>query len=168
MSPQTVLPIVIPLAVVVLILWRNRHPRPLQPERMWIVPLLVTAMIGMGLYFTPHDPFGPAAWAGFAVALALGAATGWWRGKTVAITCNEDGKLHAQASPLGLILIIGVLALRNAVRFMIEREGAAWHLNAAAFTDALLLFAAALVVAQRLEMWLRARRRFAEARAAAA
>ena len=157
MQPQTFIPIVVALAVAGLILVRNRQPRPLAPERMWIVPVLVLPMIGMGLYFTPHDPFGPGAYAGFAAALALGAAAGWWRGKTVNITRGEGGRLYAKASPLGLVLLVGLFVVRGALRLLVERQGAAWHLNAAAVTDAFMLFAVGLIVAQRAEMWLRAR-----------
>ena len=157
MSPQAVLPVAIPLAVVAVILLRNRQARPLSPGRMWIVPALVLPLIGMGLYFTPHDPFGPGAYAGFAAALALGALAGWWRGKSVDIARRDDGRLYARSSPLGLILLVGLLAARGALRLLIERQGEAWHVNAAAVTDAFMLFAVGLIVAQRLEMWLRAR-----------
>ena len=39
-----------------------------------------------------------------------------------------------------------------------QTHAAAWHLDAAVVADALLLFAVGLIVAQRIEMYLRARR----------
>jgi len=158
MSPEQLLAVLIPLAAAALIFMRNRKPRRLHPGRMWIMPLLVALLVGVGVYFTPRQQFGPAVWAGFAAALILGGIVGWWRAKTIQITCTEDGRHYARASPLGLMLLLGLFAARRGDELLIEQEGAAWRLHAAAATDALLLFAAALVIAQRLEMWLRARR----------
>ena len=158
MTPEQVLPVAIPLAILVIFLMRNRRPRPLSPQLMWILPLLVVVGIGMGLWFTPHDPFGPYAYAGFALALALGALAGWWRGKTIDIHRDpETGRLMAQPSPVGLILIAGLLVARSALRAWLEGNAATMHLNAVAVTDAFMLFAVGLVVAQRVEMFLRAR-----------
>lgn len=105
-----------------------------------------------------HTPFGPASWAILVLGAVLGAFAGWWRGKTITIEKEPDGSLMAQASPLGLILVVGLLAFRGALRPLIESHAAQWHLNALAVTDAFLIFAMALVVTQRLEMYLRARR----------
>jgi membrane protein CcdC involved in cytochrome C biogenesis len=125
---------------------------------MWVVPLLIMLGIGTGLYFTPHEPFGLVAWLSFAAALALGAAVGWWRGKMVAIHIQPDGALKAQASPLGLILIVLLLLGRTVLRGLMETNAENWHLDAAVITDAFMLFAVGLVVAQRLEMFIRARK----------
>jgi len=125
---------------------------------MWVVPVVVLPLIGMGLFFTPHQPFGPVAWLAFAAALALGAAFGWWRGKTVTIQKMADGVLKAKASPLGVIVLVALLAGRTALRGFLETHAAGWHVDAAVFTDAFLLFAVGLIVAQRLEMYIRARR----------
>jgi membrane protein CcdC involved in cytochrome C biogenesis len=124
---------------------------------MWVMPLLILLGIGAGLYFTPHEPFGPAAWAAFVAALAIGALAGWWRGKTITIQKVADGTLMAQASPFGLILIVGLLLGRTAIRSVMESQAAYWHVDAAVITDAFMLFAVGLVVAQRLEVFIRAR-----------
>lgn len=125
---------------------------------MWVVPALVLPLIGMGLWFTPHVPFGPLAYLALAIALTLGGLVGWWRGKTITIEKQPDGVLKAQASPLGLILIVGLLAVRGGLREVMQTHAAAWHLDAAVVTDAFLLFAVGLIMAQRIEMYLRARR----------
>ncbi len=158
MSLQQALPILIAIAVVALILLRHRRPRTVRPQFMWVVPVLVVPVIGMGLYFTPHQPFGPVAWVVFAAALALGAAAGWWRGRTITIQKASDGTLKAQASPLGLVLILGLLAVRGGLRSLMESHAAAWHVDVAVITDAFLLFAVGMIVAQRVEMFIRARR----------
>ena len=164
MTPQQILPIVIPIAILAIFLMRNRRPRPLNLHLMWIVPLLVIVGIGMGLYFTPHEPFGPWAYAGFALALVLGGAAGWWRGRTIDIHRDaETGRLMAQPSPLGLILIVGLLVVRRSLDAYLIANAEAWHLNAVAVTDAFMLFAVGLVVVQRIEMFVRGRAILAEA-----
>lgn len=157
MSPQAVLPIVIPIVVVGLFVLKHRRARPLTPSRLWIVPAIVLPLIGMGLWFTPHDPFGPAAWSGFAAALGLGGLAGWWIGDKVSIERRDDGRLWAKASSLSLMLLVGLLVGRNILRLVLEQQGAAWHLNVGAVTDAFLLFAVGLIVVQRVAMWRRAR-----------
>jgi hypothetical protein len=137
---------------------RSRRPRPLNLHLMWIVPLLVIVGIGMGLYFTPHEPFGPWAYAGFGFALIVGGVAGWWRGRTVDIHRDaESGRLMAQPSPLGIILIVGLLVARRSLDAYLIANAGAWQLNAVAVTDAFMLFAVGLVVAQRIEMFLRGR-----------
>lgn len=156
--PQSYAPFLAMGAALLLVVLRNRRKRTLRPHLMWIVPALVLPLIGLGLWFTPHAPFGLLAYAAFAGALALGALAGWWRGKTITIEKQADGVLKAQASPLGLILIVGLLAVRGGLREMMQSHAAAWRLDAAVLTDAFLLFAVGLIVAQRVEMFLRARR----------
>jgi len=158
----------IPLAVIpvmlVLVLLRNRRKRTLRPHLLWIMPAVVVPLIGLGVWgsqYAPeavHTPFGPGAWAMLLLGAVLGAAAGWWRGKTIVIEKEPDGSLRAQASPLGLVLVVALFAFRSALRPLIESHAAQWHLNALAVTDAFLIFAMALIVAQRLEMYLRARR----------
>lgn len=168
MSPQQILPIAIPIAVLAIILMRNRRPRPLNLHLMWIVPLLVIVGIGMGLYFTPHEPFGVWAYVGFALALVLGGVAGWWRGRTIDIHRDtETGRLMAKPSPLGLILIVGLLIARRSLDAYLIANAEAWHLNAVAVTDAFMLFAVGLVVVQRIEMFVRGRAIMAAAPAGA-
>lgn len=158
MTPEQIIPLVVIPLVLIIVLLRNRRPRTLRPKWMWVAPLLVMTGIGTGLYFTPHEPFGLMAWASFAAALGLGALAGWQRGRMVTIHKAADGTLKAQASPLGMVLIIVLLASRTALRGPMEAQAANWQIDAAVITDAFMLFAVGLVVAQRVEMYLRARR----------
>lgn len=158
MSPQTMGPIIGVGVALIIILLRNRRKRTLRPALMWIMPVLVTLGIGIGLWATtPHPHFGLVAWLAFAAALALGCAAGWQRGKTITIQKEPDGSLKTQASPLGLILIIALLAVRAGLRQVMESNAAAWHLDAVVVTDAFMLFALGMIVTQRIEMYLRAR-----------
>lgn len=159
MTPQTLGPMIGIGVALVIVLLRNRRKRTLRPHLLWVTPLVVTALIGVGLWAnTQHPQFGPYAWLAFAAALALGAAAGWWRGKTITIEKAPDGSLKAQASPLGLILIVGLIAARAGLREVMQANAAAWHLDAVIVTDAFMVFAIGLVVAQRVEMFIRARR----------
>ena len=158
MSPQTMGPLIGIGVALIIILLRNRRKRTLRPHLLWVMPLLVTVAIGFGLWAnTQHPHFGPLAWLAFVAALGLGCVAGWWRGKTITIEKAADGVLKAQASPLGLILVVGLFAARAGLREVMEANAAAWHLDAVVVTDAFLLFALGLVVTQRIEIYIRAR-----------
>lgn len=163
MTPQQYIPIIVAVGVVALVLLKNRAPRTLHPERLWIVPAFVLPLIGLGLWGSQYNPavgpshMGPADWAIVAVGLALGAVVGWQRGRTVTIQRTADGTLKAQASPLGLVLIVALLATRSTLRPWLEGHATDWGLSVLAFEYAFLLFAAGLIVAQRIEMYIRAK-----------
>ena len=164
MTPQQYGPLIGIGFALVIILLRNRRPRTLRPQWMWVMPLLVVVGISFGLWGmsqapgVPHSPFGVDAWLILLVGLALGGVAGWWRGKTITIEKEPDGSLKAQASPLGLILVVLLLVSRSALRPWLETHAVGWHMNALAIQDAFMLFAVGLVVVQRVEMYLRARR----------
>jgi membrane protein CcdC involved in cytochrome C biogenesis len=164
MTPQQYGPLIGVAVALVLIVLRNQRPRTLKPQWMWVAPLLVVTAIGFGIWGMshapgmPHTPFGVSGWVILAVGLALGSLAGWWRGKTVTIEKEPDGSLKAQASPIGIVLVVLLLVSRQAIRPWLEAHAAGWHVNALAIQDAFLLFAVGLVVLQRVEMYLRARR----------
>lgn len=163
MSPEQLIPLAIIPVVLILVLVRNRRKRTLRPQFMWVMPVLIVPMISMGLWGEHMRPGAApfslmAALPAFVLALVLGAVVGWWRGKTITIEKEADGTLKAQASPLGLILIVSLLAVRGVLREVMQTNAAAWHLNASIVTDAFLVFAMGLVIAQRVEMYIRARR----------
>jgi hypothetical protein len=164
MSPEQIGPIVGIGVAVVLIVLRNRAPRTLRPQWLWVAPVLVTLAIGFGLWGVSQSGeyagavFGPDAWAMLAAGLVLGALAGWWRAKGVTIFKTADGGLKAQASPLGILLILGLFVARSSLKVWLGDHAEAWHINALALTDAFMLFAVGLVVAQRAEMYIRARR----------
>lgn len=164
MPPEKLIPLaIIPIMLVVMLL-KNRRKRVLRPQLLWIMPAIVVPLIALGLWGTAqnphvaHAPFGPAGWAVLAIGGVLGGIAGWYRGKTVTIEKEPDGSLMAQASPLGLILLVALFVGRSFLRELIESHAAQWHLNALAVTDAFLVFAMGLIVMQRVEMYIRARR----------
>ncbi|WP_241004755.1 CcdC protein domain-containing protein [Brevundimonas fontaquae] len=164
MPPEKLIPLLMIPIMLVVVLLKNRRKRVLKPQLLWVMPAIVLPLIGLGLWGTAqtpnmaHAPFGPDAWAVLAIGGILGGVAGWYRGKTVTIEKEPDGSLMAQASPLGLILLVVLFAGRSLLRDLIESHAAAWHLNALAVTDAFLVFAMGLIVMQRVEMYIRARR----------
>lgn len=164
MEPQHYIPLIIIAVMLPLMLLRNRRPRTLHLQWMWVMPLLICVLIALALWGTamqpgiPHARFAPLDWIILAVGVVLGAATGWWRGKMTTIEKHADGALKAQASPIGLILIVVVLLGRRALAAWLEPHAASLGLGAVAVADAFLLFVAAMIVAQRIEMYIRARR----------
>lgn len=164
MTPQQYIPLISIAVALVIILLRNKKPRTLRVQWMWVMPVVIVFAIGFGIWGMTqapdlsHAPFGVSAWAIIAVGLILGCVAGWWRGKMVTIEKEPDGSLKAQASPLGLILIVALLLSRQALRPWLEANAAGWHINALAIQDAFMLFVVGMIVFQRIEMYIRARR----------
>lgn len=163
MKAETLIPIIAIVVAMGLIVLRNRAPRVLHPERLWIMPAIVLPLIGLGLWgsqFEPgmsHAAFGPLGWGLLVVGLAIGAAFGWQRGRMVTIEKTPEGVLKAQASPLAVMLIVLVFVARSALRPWTEAHAADWHVSPLAIGDAFLMFAVGMIVAQRIEMFIRAR-----------
>jgi hypothetical protein len=163
MSPQLIGGIV-PLVIIVAVLaMRNSRPRPLRIERLWIRPAIFIAMMGAALTAAapPLDVFNIGL---LVVALLVGGGMGWLRGRSMTIHVHpETHELSARASPLGLILIVGLLVVRFALRGAALESASFLHLSIIAIADAFVLLAVGMMVVQGLEMWLRARRLLAEA-----
>jgi hypothetical protein len=165
---QIVTPL-ITVAVLAVILWRrNSRPRQLRIERLWIRPLLFAVIVCATLAATPF-PFDSLSVVVLALALAVGAALGWQRGRLMNIDVHpETHDVTSRVSPVGMIFILAILALRLLLRSAALESRSALGLPGAAITDGLILLLGAMIVAQSLEMWLRARRLLDDARAATA
>lgn len=162
MTEEQLIPLIAIAVVVPLVLLRNRKPRTLRPEFLWVSPLIVVLAIAGGFWGISAAGQGPApveplSLLILAVGLGLGVAFGWQRGKMTTIHKEPDGTLKAQASPIGLIIIIAVLVARRFLEGWLETHAAEWHVNPLAIIEAFMLFAAGMVVAQRVEMFIRAR-----------
>src|SRR5689334_21935295 len=99
--------LIIPLAVIALVIFRSARTRRLRVERLWISPLLVALMIGLALAQEgAPTPVGLAIEIG---GVALGAAIGWWRSSFTHIEIDQEThELTRRASPIGLVIILGV------------------------------------------------------------
>ena len=154
----------VPIIAIVLIVLRGVRTRSLRIERMWIMPALLigVVLLNLSIQTTPRFPVLVAE----VFALGVGAGMGWWRGRATLISIDaETHALTSRASPLAMALIAGVFLLRFAFRDYALGHVQDLHVTPVEITDIFLLFAAGLVCAQRLEMWLRARRMLANARA---
>ena len=155
----------IPLLVVGVVILRNSRARTLRFERLWISPAII--MLLAILAFSQNPPPGTIGLTLDVAAVAVGALLGWWRGRASRFTVDpQTHVVTSKVSPAGMLLILGVFALRYLLRSMLGGEWSALHLSAAEATDGFLLLAVGVVSAQRLEWWIRARRMIAEARAA--
>ncbi|WP_246348618.1 CcdC protein domain-containing protein [Sphingomonas aerophila] len=151
------------LAIVVALRWRRMsRVTPLRLERLWIFPTFY-AVVAVALLAT-RPPVG-LAWLFCAAALLIGAALGWQRGKLMRITVDpETHALNQTGSPAAMLFILAIIAVRSGARYALEGDNFL-HLNAFAVTDMLVALALGLFTAQRIEMFLRARRLLDQARA---
>lgn len=161
------LPTLIPIAVVALVIairwWRGQKMRRLRLETMWVMPAIFTVVIVMLYRAMPPVGWG---WAVCAVALAGGLALGWQRGRLMRIEVDPDShRLNHRPSPAALLFIVALLLVRTGLKQVMAHGGATMlHLNAATVTDAFMALGWGVIVAQRVEMFLRARALLAAAR----
>ena len=160
---------IISLVIVIAVLFfRNRRPRRLRIEALWIRPVLFFAAIALTLAAAPL-PLTPVSLAVMALALVVGVGLGWQRGRFMRIDVHpETHDLTSTASPVGMIFIVAILALRVGMRDVLMQNPTAFGVPTTAVTDGLILLVGAMIVTQSIEMWLRARRLLAEAVAAKA
>lgn len=156
---QYAVPIAIFLVVFALRARRLTRLRPLKIERLWIVPAIYTVVVAAIFYRSPPTLMG---WGLAAGALLIGAVLGWQRGKTMQIHVDtETHELRQRASLWALAFILVLIAIKSVA----QAEGAALHFNVAVLIDTLAALSLGLFAVQRLEMYLRATRLLAAARA---
>jgi hypothetical protein len=158
----------IPLVVIGIVILRNSRARRLRIERLWISPSII--MLMTILAFSANPAPGPAGVALDVAAVAVGGLLGWWRGRASTFTIDpQTHVITSKVSPWGMLLILGIFALRYLLRSVMDGAGAsALHITAAEATDSFLLLAVGVVSVQRIEWLIRARRMLAEAKAARA
>lgn len=152
----------IPLVVITIVMairWRRMgRVRPLKLERLWILPALYAVVIGFTFSRFPPQGWG---WLFCLIALLLGGALGWQRGRMMRITLDpETHSLGQTSSPAALLFILLLIAVRFGAKGAmgyVEPVG----LDPMAVTDTLMALALGLFTAQRLEMYLRGRRMLA-------
>jgi len=153
---QNLFSALIPLVIVAIVLaFRFRRmgkERPLKLERLWIVPALYLVLAGLML--AQKAPYG-LGWLWAALSLAAGSALGWQRGRAMHISVDPESHALSQvSSPLAMILILVLIAVRTGLRGAASYEG----IDPLLITDCLVLFALGLLSFTRLEMYLRGSR----------
>lgn len=147
---------VVPLLVFALILRRSLRERKVRTTRMWLYPAILGAA---ALYTMAHEPMpGLAAIAGFVGAAILGAGIGYLRARHQQFTLDPaTGEISSKATPLGTILIGVFFVARFGLEFFTHARDVPHALGLQRATDAGLIFAFALMVAQRWEISQRAK-----------
>src|SRR5579863_7042175 len=86
------------LAAVVVLALRNRRPRRLRLEAMWVRPLIFLALIGL-TFTTTRTPTDAVSLAVIALAFIVGVVAGWVRGGLMHIDVHpETHDITARAS----------------------------------------------------------------------
>lgn len=154
------------ILVLALRLRRVGRVQPLRIERLWLLPVVYAVIVAGLVVQSPPDG---AAWLYLAVAFVLGAAIGWYRGKTIAITVDpQTHALNQSTSVAGVIFLLLLIVVRYGLRYVAVDEAASWHLSPTTILDLFLVLALGIIAAQRVEMYLRANRLLAAAKAAKA
>ena len=166
-APSAWVQYAIPGAIILLVLFFRLRAvgkaRRLRLERLWILPALYAVLVGFVFWSAP--PHG-ATWLWCLLALGVGAALGWTRGKLMKIAVDpETHELSQTVSPAALLFIVVLIFIRSASRAMAEQMAGPGHAGLMAATDILLAFALGFLAFQRIEVFIRARRMLAEARA---
>ena len=166
-QPNAMLQYLIPAVVIGLVLYFRfksmGKARPLRLQRLWIVPTIYLALAGFLFWgMTPHG----LGWLWAALAFALGSAIGWYRGASMKIDVDpETQALNQTSSPLALLFIVALIALRMAIRGGAAYEAGLGQVDMPLITDCLVAMALGLLSMTRLEMYLRGSRLLGEAKA---
>ena len=152
--------IVIAAVIVVLLLsFRMRRMKrsvPLRWKRLWIAPTLL--MVAAAITLTRvHLEWLDGAWLG--LALAIGGALGWQRGRLMRIAMDPTNRtLTMQATPMAIYFLIGLIVIRLGLRAGLGLEAQGAGLSSVFINALFVIFAAGLFMAQGVEMAIRARR----------
>lgn len=145
------------LALVMLLRLRNlNRARPLRKRALLVLPIVYVLIVAATLWLRPPSALG---WLCGAGGVVLGALAGWQRARLMRLHVDgATGAVMMRQSPAALILLVVIVGLR---RLFVPTEavdlGAPMPAEALLATDALLGFALGMIVAQRLELWRRAR-----------
>jgi hypothetical protein len=171
MSVQpNMLPYLISIPIILLVLvFRMRslsQTRRLRVEWLWVTPTILIALTV--LTFMQAPPAGND-WLWLGVALAVGGAFGWYRGKMMQISVDpETHVVNTRASAGAMIFIVLILVARMGLRYVAVGQAQTLHLSLTLISGLFLVFAVGLLGVQRVEMFLRAQRLLGEARASRA
>jgi hypothetical protein len=165
MSPQTMqylLPLLIIVPILLLRARRMSRPQPLKLGLLWVRPAILVVLCVVALTVrqpgVPVRHFAAQDWAALAAAALLGVIAGWYSARSMNIEVHpENGTLMVKGGPLALLIMLGLLLARMALRAGTRLEAQAWHLDVVLIFDALIVFTVALFVARAAEMFIRAR-----------
>lgn len=163
LSPETYRLITTAIVIAIVLAIRARsigRERRLRLETLWIFPAIYAAI--MAVVFWKSPPHG-SQWAWIVAAMAAGAALGWRRGSMMRISVDPATHTLNQTNSWAAFAIIAAIVI---VRQALSYEARSWHFDVLLLTDLLMALALGMFAATRAEMFLRARRLLAMARAA--
>lgn len=156
--------VVMGVAIILIIALRLRRlgrERPLRLDGLWVLPAIYLGIMAVAFAEAPPDATD---WTLIGIGVVLGGLAGWTRGRTISITVDPaTGTLNQRASPLALILLVVLIAVRYGLRTL-AHEAAPVHLSATTIVDAFLALAFGLIALQRLEMLWRGRKLLTKAK----
>lgn len=160
--------VLIGLAVLVpILLLRNARPRKLKLELLWVRPA-IWALAAVLSFSAAPPAMSPLTLGALGLALILGAALGWQRGRLMRIAVDPDThNMTLQASPAAMIFIVALFALRTFARGAGLGGIGPTHAPVSLVVDVLILFSLAMMLAQSFEIGLRGRLLLAAARTGA-
>lgn len=163
-APHSILQYAIPIVIFAIVFGlrarRMSRMRPLKLEYLWVVPALYFAIVAVNFVARPPSPM---AWLASVLALLVGAALGWQRGRMMQIHVDpETHALNQKGSPWAILFLLAIVGIKA----LAQGEGRAMGFDVVMVTDAALAFALGMFAVTRLEMFLRARRLLEAARAA--
>jgi membrane protein CcdC involved in cytochrome C biogenesis len=151
--------IAVVVVVITLRMRRMGKMRPLKLETLWVVPAVYLVVAALMFWQLPPTGWVPTA---CVVALLIGAAVGWQRGKMMHIHVDpETHTLNQKASPAAMFFLIALIVIRSGARALLGQTGG---ISPAMLTDPLIAFALGMFTLTRIEMYLRAKRLLDEAR----
>jgi len=164
MDWQHLLPYLGPVLIVALVARRliRNAPQKVKPSRLFIAPAIIVLAVAVTFAMTPLP--GPLWIAGFALALAAGGIAGYLMTHHQEFSIDyETGEITSRATPIGLILVGGLFAVRFGLKY-VTNGGNPYgppnlHPSATAigWTDMGIMFALGLVLARAATTWLRTR-----------
>lgn len=162
---KELIPYIVPLLVVALVLRRAGRARKVRLGRMWIRPAIVAFVAGAALLVSP--PHGVLVIAGFIAAALLGCGAGYLRARHLQLMIDpQTGELSSQATPIGTILVLVLFGARFGLKLVFPQLSTPGHGHADAaivqWTDVLLIFSVAMVIAQAVWIWQRTQPLLAE------
>lgn len=159
MFPKDLVPYLVALLVLALFARRvlkAQRPRAVKMGRLWILPTILVVMTGLTLANEPAP--GWLAIGAFVLAAGAGGAFGWFRVHMLEFVVDPaTNAISAKSTPLGAVLLTGLLLFRYALKYMLHMEGVS-GVSLLRWTDGALVFTAALLAAQSTHTWICARK----------
>lgn len=141
--------IIITIALVALVVWRNSRPQRVTMARFWIAPVILVLLSGFLIYQTLVIAADQGALlAGVViVGLALGVPLGVARGHHSQVRLTDTpGVFYIDPSMIVMLIWAGAFAVRYGIRFFLPNSGALGLVVG----DGFLAFAIASVIAARI------------------